>query len=200
MQDKERADSRLRQGLKAQPEEVITKIKIVGGEDREASKACKTFKSLAQMRTNIDIETIKRLTIDGQIAKIEKNKAIGIKERERVPEKIDDTKVSVNEKANTLKSLLQQRREKTRLYNEENFNSFKVGIHGGKPIPNFYVPPKVGDVKTEEGQEAEQKAQTTVDWYKVDRREKRPSVVSHRQLKRDTKYWAKEDDLYMNEL
>ena len=168
------------------------------------------------MRTQVDIEKIKKLTIEGQISKIEKNKALGIKERERVPEAaIDETaKVSVTEKASTLKSLLQQRHEKARLYNAQNFKTFKVGIHGGKPIPKFYVPPTSalasGDetgknllTKVKEGV-AEADSQATVDWYAASRAGEKgvavkPSIVSHRQLLQKQKFWAKKDELYQNE-
>ena len=51
--------------MKEEVEEVSKKVKIVDGEDLQAAQTCTTTKKLYKMRTNIDIEMIKRRTITG---------------------------------------------------------------------------------------------------------------------------------------
>lgn len=56
----------------SEPEEVISKIKIIGIEDCKDGQTVKTIKELNKMRLNIDIESIKRRTISGFDDQIEK--------------------------------------------------------------------------------------------------------------------------------
>ena len=51
--------------MKEEAEEVSKKVKIVNGEDSQAAQACTTSRKLYKMRTNIDIEMIKKRTITG---------------------------------------------------------------------------------------------------------------------------------------
>ena len=57
---KDRAESRTKQGLKEFPEDVSKKIRVM-----KELKTAKSTKKLHRMRSNLDIEAIKRYTIQG---------------------------------------------------------------------------------------------------------------------------------------
>ena len=70
--------------------EISTKLKIVGGGDQVTGQACKTTKKLSRMRTNVDIEMIKRRTVQGFEKFLKKNKDQDAEERVRVPDMMAD--------------------------------------------------------------------------------------------------------------
>ena len=123
----------------SEPEEVISKIKIIGIEDCKNGQTVKTIKELNKMRLNIDIESIKRRTISGFDDQIEKQRKQAVEERVRIPEPSLEKKIGRDEQAKTRNQLHDQRREKLRAYNEQTFIKFRTGVHGNS-IPNFYVP------------------------------------------------------------
>ena len=57
----ERTESRLAQGMKADPEDILTKIKIVGTLDAKG-KPCQSAKKLAKMRAEMDTAMINQIT------------------------------------------------------------------------------------------------------------------------------------------
>lgn len=84
--------------MKAEPEDVSSKIQIVGGEGKVAVKSTK---KLAKMRTNIDIDMIKRRTISGFESIIERKKAKDAEERVRVQELPEEKRIAADEKPKT---------------------------------------------------------------------------------------------------
>ena len=86
----ERTEARLKQGLNSKTGDISTKLKIIGGEDQATSQVCRTTKKLNKMRTNVDIEMIKRRTVQGFENFLKKNKDQDASERVREPDIIAD--------------------------------------------------------------------------------------------------------------
>ena len=97
------------------------------------------------MRANLDIETIKRRTVQGYDNFLEKKRQINAEERVRVPDSALEQSTNFEEKPKTRTQLHRQRKHSTHTYNKQTFNNFKIGIHGGKTIPNFYQAPKLAE-------------------------------------------------------
>ena len=85
----------------SEPEEVISKIKIIGVEDHKKGITVSTIKDLNQMRLHIDLESIKRRTISGFEDQIEKQKKQAVEERIRVAEAPVEKKIGHDEQART---------------------------------------------------------------------------------------------------
>ena len=95
-------EARLKQGLNSSIGEISTKLKIVGGDDQTQSQACKTTKKLNKMRTNVDIEMIKRRTVQGFEKFLKKNKDHDVEERVREPDIMaDPVQISLDQKPMT---------------------------------------------------------------------------------------------------
>ena len=90
MAKQERTEARLKQGLNSKTGDISTKLKIIGGEDQATSQVCRTTKKLNKMRTNVDIEMIKRRTVQGFENFLKKNKDQDASERVREPDIIAD--------------------------------------------------------------------------------------------------------------
>ena len=73
------------------------------------------------MRQNIDIDMIKRRTIQGQIEIINKQKQKDVEERVRVSEETETQKIPSDGNARTRNQLLELRREQFKSHNTENF-------------------------------------------------------------------------------
>ena len=150
------------------------------------------------MRSSLDVEKVKKSTILGQEARIAKLKIKAAEERVRVPEQATEPKISLDEQARTRNQLIQQRKDREFAYNSQNFANFKSGIHSGKPIPNFYSSVQQ---RKETEQDATEKNETTVEWYKVGKDPaKAAKNVSLRKYQMQCKYWANPDELYLNEV
>ena len=73
------------------------------------------------MRQNIDIDMIKRRTIQGQLEIINKQKQKDAEERVRIPEETETKTIPTDGNARTRNQLLELRREQFKSHNTENF-------------------------------------------------------------------------------
>lgn len=73
------------------------------------------------MRQNIDIDMIKRRTIQGQIEIINKQKQKDAEERVRVPEETETKTIPTDGNVRTRNQLLELRRDHFKSHNTENF-------------------------------------------------------------------------------
>mgnify|MGYP006889519242 CR=1 FL=1 len=81
---------------------------------------------------------------------------------------------------------MQKRRLECREVSQKTLSKTRVGIHGGKTMPTFFMPRKDGVEKQTDA--------ATVEWYKVRRDGKAtPQVVSQRQLFMNRAFYCKPD-------
>ena len=101
----------MKQGLNSSAADISTKIKIIGGDNQFNSQACKTTKKLNKMRTNVDIEMIKRRTVHGFENFLQKNKDQDAEERVREPDSMaDPVKIALDKKPVTRNQLIYHRK------------------------------------------------------------------------------------------
>ena len=97
--EKERTESRLKQGLKEVPEDISVKFEVI--DELKQAKTSKTTKKLNRMRSSLDVQKVKKFTVQGQEARIEKLKIKAAEERMRVPEMAQEPVIGLNDKAKT---------------------------------------------------------------------------------------------------
>ena len=121
----------------------------------------------------------------------------------RVPEPaLGSEKISLDQKPKTQTELTEQRKQIGLNFNLQTFKTFKVGIHGGRDLPNFYA------AKDKEDKDDGDNPQTTIEWYKQKQnapegkkssQTTKSATNSHRQLQINKKFWAKPDEYTAND-